>query len=348
MNIDKFKLTINASVIDALMRINDLAPIMTLFVVDENEQVLGTLTDGDIRRGLIKGYQLNDKIDKFINTKFGFLIEKENNFEKIKHFRNKKLKAVPVLNKRGELIKVIDFSNVKSILPIDAVIMAGGKGLRLRPLTEKTPKPLLKIGNKEIIAYNFDRLFQFGIENQFVTVNYLADEIATFCANYKNKKIDFKIIHEDSFLGTAGSLSFINNFEHDIILLINSDILTNIDYEDFFLMFSKTNADMMAASIPYEINLPYAIFETLDSQIHSFKEKPSFTYYANAGIYLIKKELLKLVPKQSIYNATDLMNDVNKHGFKLLHYPITGYWLDIGKMGDFERAQKDISHIDFD
>ena len=156
---------------------------------------------------------------------------------------------------------------MKSLLPIDAVIMAGGLGSRLKPLTDNTPKPLIKVGNKEIISYNFDRLYQYGIFNQFISVNYLGNQIEDFCIDY-NDKINFQIIKEDQFLGTAGSLSLIDDFYNDTILLMNSDLLTNINYEDFYRSFKENNADIMVASIPYDVSLPYAVFETQNNNRH--------------------------------------------------------------------------------
>lgn len=342
-----YTISIKESLINVLKKLEYLSTTQTVFVIDDERKVVGTITDGDIRRGLIKGYSLESDIEKFLFKEFKFLVEGEDNFSKISQFRKLKLKAVPLLNDKGQLINVYDFSVTKSILPIDAVIMAGGKGSRLRPYTETTPKPLLKVGNKEIISYNFDRLFQFGIVNQHVTVNYLGEQLVEYCKDY-NSDINFSMVHEENFLGTAGSLSLIDEFQNDIVLLMNSDLLTNIDYEDFYKSFVEKGADMMVASIPYNVDLPYAILDATNRKVKSFKEKPSYTYYANAGIYLIKKELLSLIPKDKVYNATDLMEDVIDKGENLIHYPIRGYWLDIGKHEDFDKAQKDIAHIDFD
>lgn len=344
---NNYTVHINETVIEVLKKLDNLPTTQTVFVLDDNQKVLGTITDGNIRRGLIKGLDLNSSLEKYLHRDFKFLIQGDHNFEKLSKVRALKLKAVPLLDSKGKLLKIYDFSIVKSILPIDAVLMAGGKGKRLRPLTDKVPKPLIKVGNKEIIAYNFDRLHQYGINNQFITVNYLADQIENFCEDY-NKDINFAVIRESEFLGTAGALSLIPEFTNDVILLMNSDLLTNIDYEDFYKTFISSEADMMVASVPYDVNLPYAIFETNDSEVKSFKEKPNYTYYANAGIYLLKKELLNLVPKQEVFNATDLMDKVVAERKKLIHYPILGYWLDIGRHEDFEKAQKDIAHIDFD
>ena len=343
----KYTVHITDSVVEALKKLDKLPTTQTVFVIDDDQKVIGTITDGDIRRGLIKGLSLESSLESFLFSDFRFLVQDEYNFEKTKMIRAEKLKAVPLLDSLGRLIKIYDFTDIKSILPIDAVLMAGGRGERLRPLTNDKPKPLLKVGNKEIIAYNFNRLYQYGINNQYITVNYLAEQLEDFCKDYPID-INFSVIRETDFLGTAGALGLIRTFKNNVILLMNSDLLTNIDYEDFYLSFLSSGADMLVASIPYDINLPYAIFETNDDEVKSFKEKPKYTYYANAGIYLIKKELVKLIPQQKVFNATDLMDKVVAEGKKLIHYPILSYWLDIGKHEDFERAQKDIAHIDFD
>jgi dTDP-glucose pyrophosphorylase len=348
MDLNRIIISSNASIIEVLKKIDSLPSIQTVFVIDKNEKVIGSITDGDLRRGFINGLKLGDPIGKFIFNDFSFLTVGEKDFNKLKEFRKKKLKVVPLLNDKGQLLKIYNFSEVKSILPIDAVIMAGGKGTRLHPLTENIPKPLLKIGNKEIIAYNFDRLYQYGIENQYVTVNYLREQISAYCKNYYNKEISFKMIHEPELLGTAGALSLIDYFKNDTILLMNSDLLTNIDYEDLYKTFISDNADMLVASIPYDVTLPYAVFEANDRNVKSLKEKPTYTHYANAGIYLFKKKLLNLVPKGKVYNATDFMEKIIVNKMKLIHYPVRGYWLDIGKHKDFEKAQKDIAHINWD
>lgn len=340
--------TINqgSSVLDVLKMIDKLPSLQTVFVLDAQEKIIGTITDGDIRRGFIDGLSLEGLVQDFMNKDFSFLLDGDDNFNKLNDYRSRKLKAVPLISDKGNLIKVYDFTRTKSILPIDAVIMAGGKGERLKPLTDTVPKPLLKVGGKEIISYNFDRLLQFGITNQTVTVNYLGDQIDNFCEDY-NSEINFNIVKEDKFLGTAGSLSLIEDFNNDVILLMNSDLLTDIDYEDLYKSFIKNEADILVASVPYPVSIPYAIFENEDLKVKSFKEKPEYIYYANAGIYLIKRNVLNLIPKDEFYNATDLMEKIIELDMKLIHYPMHNYWLDIGKPADFKKANEDIINLKF-
>ncbi|WP_417857477.1 MULTISPECIES: sugar phosphate nucleotidyltransferase [Flavobacteriaceae] len=332
---------------EVLLKLGTLEEENILFVINGKGQLVGSVTDGDVRRGLLNNFTTSDKITNIIHRNPKFINKVNYSVDEIIFLRNNNYKVIPVVNDENIVVNIINFRLQKSYLPIDAVIMAGGLGSRLRPLTNDLPKPLLKVGDKEIISYNFDRLSEYGILNQKITVNYLSNLIKDYCSSY-NENIDFEIIEEKEFMGTAGSLSLVKSFKNDTVLLMNSDLLTNIDYEDFYKSFIKHNADVMVASIPYSVNLPYAIFDLEDKRVTSFKEKPSYTYYANAGIYLMKKEIIDEIPKGSFFNATDLMQLIIESPDKeLKHYPIRNYWLDIGKHEDYEKAQKDVKHIKF-
>ena len=163
------------------------------------------------------------------------------------------------------------------------------------------------------------------------------------------KNIKIKYIWEENPLGTIGAVSKIDNFKHDYILVTNSDLLTNLDYEHFFLDFLKKGADLAILTIPYQVNIPYAVLETVgEAEVKSFREKPTYTYFSNGGIYLMKREVLKYIPKETFYNATDLMEDLIKNGLRVTSYPFSGYWLDVGKHEDFNKAQFDIQNLKFD
>jgi dTDP-glucose pyrophosphorylase len=333
-----------AGCLEALKILSDEKSHQTLFVVDENEKLIGTVTDGDIRRGLIKGLNLDSAIHLFCKQHFSYINEKID-VSYIHDLRKEGIKVLPKLNDAGQIERVYDLIRLKSILPIHAVIMAGGRGERLRPLTDTTPKSMLLLGDKPILEHNIDSLISYGVENITISVRYLSDQIVKYFGDGSNKGISIKYIKEDEPLGTIGCLSQINNIDHDALLILNSDVFTNIDFEDFYLTFERANAAMAVASIPYSVDIPYAIMELKDSLITSLKEKPKNTYYANAGIYLIKKETVEFIPKDTFFNATDLIESIIFHKGKIIHSPITGFWIDIGKHDDYNKAKEIMRHL---
>ena len=230
---------------------------------------------------------------------------------------------------------------------IDAVVMAGGLGIRLKPLTDNTPKPLLKVGEKTIIDYNIDGLIKYGINNFWISINYLGNQIKEHFGNGNSRNVKIEYVDEDFPLGTIGAVRKINDFKHDYVMVTNSDILTNLNYEDFFKDFIEKDADMSVVTIPYDVKIPYAVMETEKDNVLSFIEKPTYTYYSNGGIYLIKKSILKNIPENTLFNSTDLMELLLEKKLKLISYPMHNYWLDIGKPNDYLKAQNDIKHIKF-
>ena len=338
----------NQTLLGALNRINALqTDPLVLFATDDEDRMVGTLTDGDSRRALIAGRSLNDPVSLIVNRNYRFLTDGVDYDVRNLHVqRRMKVRLLPILDKEHHIIDIIDFERYQTKLPIDAVIMAGGKGERLRPLTEKTPKPLLKIGDKCIIDYNVDNLIHCGVEHISVTVNYLKEQIE---AHYEQPRDGIKIqtVREPQFLGTIGGLQFVSKFYHDTILLMNSDLFTNINFEDFYLHFEEHQADMSAVAIPYSISVPYGIFDIDHKrEIKGISEKPTYNYYANAGIYMIRREMLeKYIPKDVYFNATDFMEKLISEGRKVIRFPLSGYWIDIGNKQEFQKAQDLVKHL---
>ncbi|WP_279131362.1 nucleotidyltransferase family protein [Butyricimonas virosa] len=335
-----------ATILEALNALNNLrnGTSLTLLVLNENSQVIGTLTDGDVRRSLINGKELNATINDIFNKNFTFLKKGAYDVKQIHFAKEKGIELLPVLNEQMQMVDMVNLKKQKSYLPVDAVLMAGGKGERLRPLTEKTPKPLLKVGDKCIIDYNIDRLIDYGIRHLFVTVNYLKEQLEEHFTTPING-IRVRTIREPKFLGTMGSIQFVEDFYNDTILLMNSDLFTNIDYEDFYLHFKEYDADMSIAAVPYTISVPYGIFELDGREIKGMQEKPTYNYYANAGIYLLKRELLDLVPKDTFFNATDFIDLLMKRGYKVIRFPLNGSWIDIGNPQEYQKAIELVKHI---
>lgn len=344
-DISKYIIPSSATLSDALIALNNLSgDVLTLLVVDQTGIMLGTLTDGDVRRNLIVSKDLQTSITEAMNVHFKYATQNHTDVRFIHDMREAGVILLPVLDENKKIVTLYNLKKLRSVLPIDAVLMAGGKGERLRPLTERIPKPLLPVNGKPIIDYNIERLIHFGVNHISVTVNYLKEQIEEhFSKPIENVQV--QCVPEPRFLGTIGSLSFIENFNNDTILIMNSDLFTNIDYEEFFLHFKDHQADMSVASVPYTVNIPYGIFELEGRDIKGVVEKPTYNYYANAGIYLIKKDLLKLIPRDTFYNATDLLKDLIENGYNVIRFPITGYWLDIGNHSEYAKACDLIHHI---
>jgi len=338
---------IECTIKNALEKLNLLAKDAILFVVNSNDKLIGSITDGDIRRGLIKGVSINDPLTDILKPNPKFIKKGESNINKLISYREENFKIIPVIDKDHKIVNIINFRLFKSYLPVDAIIMAGGIGSRLKPLTNNIPKPLLKVGDNAIIEHNVERLALFGIENYWISINYLGEQIEEFFGNGKSKNINIKYLRENKPLGTIGSVSKIKKFKHDYILITNSDILTNLDYENFYLDFIYNNADFSIVSIPYKVNIPYAVLENNKGLVNNLKEKPTYTYYSNGGIYLMKKKILDFIPKNEFYNATDLIELLIKKNKKVISYPVSGYWLDIGRHEDYQKAQTDIKKIKF-
>jgi len=346
VDVNKHVIKVGSKIKDALISLNNLSQDAILFVVDKNYKLLGSLTDGDVRRSLIKGLSLDSLVNDVIINDPKYIIKGETDLKQIISFRNSNLKVIPVLNKKFEIIDILNFRIIKSYIPVDAVVMAGGKGSRLMPLTKLTPKPLLKINNKCIIDYNIDNLISFGIDEYWISINYLGEKIQKHLGNGKSKDININYVYEDIPMGTIGAIKSLNSI-NDYVLITNSDILTNLNYEDFFLDFIKNNADMSVVTIPYHVSVPYGVLETKNNHIINLKEKPRYTYYSNAGIYLVKKEFLNLIPENKFYNATDLIEKLISLSKIVISFPTSSYWLDIGKHDDFKKAKEDIINLNF-
>ena len=343
----KHLIATTATLQEAFSRLDALVTDLDLFVVDQDQRLVGSITDGDLRRGIVGGAQLSDSVENVMHAPCSYLREGELDLSFIQQQRQRGIKALPIIDRRHRVVDILNFRRTKTRLPLDAVIMAGGKGSRLLPLTQDTPKPLLPVGGKPIIEYNLLRLQQYGVRLATITVNYLKEQLQNYARNLSLDGMSVQCVEETMPLGTAGALSLISEWHHDYVLLTNSDLLTTIDYEDFFLRFVDSGADMMVAAIPYPVKVPYAILEVEQDRIRAFREKPEYTYYANTGIYLMKKEVLSLIPSNSFYNTTDLMDRLLQEGRPLAYYPMVAYWLDVGKPDDYKKAQEDILHLSF-
>ena len=346
IKVEKHIIFATESVRNSFIKLDQLGIDAILFVVNPNNQLIGSLTDGDLRRGFIKGLGFDDSLLDFIQNNPAFINNEENNIALLESFRNKNFKIVPIVDKDKVIIDIHNFRTQSTIIPATAILMAGGEGKRLRPLTEKTPKPLLLVGDKPIIEYNIDRLIQVGIKRIVLSINYLGEQLESYFSDGSEKGISIEYVRENKPMGTVGSVLLVDQIEHDDIIVMNSDLLTNIDFADFYKTYKESGADMAVAAVSYNVDVPYAVLEVKEGNaVKSLREKPRYTYFSNAGIYIFNKKLLNMIPPDEFYDTTDLMEKVIEMDNKIVTFPINGYWLDIGKHEDFAKAKEDIKHL---
>ncbi len=334
----------NASILDALDMLNRLSgKVMTLFVVNDSNVMTGTITDGDIRRALLNGCQPSDKINKAMHCEFKALTGNVIDIARLRDYRLKGVKLLPWIDNNGHIKEIIDTTITHTKLPVSAILMAGGKGERLRPLTLTTPKPLLKIGDRAIIDYNVDALARSGVSDINVTINYLAEKMEEhFSKPIAGVKV--KCVRENQPLGTIGSAALVKLPSEGETIVMNSDLLTNVSFEEMYLWHKAENADITIAAIPYNVSVPYAILSTEGSNVKALEEKPSYSYYANAGIYIISNRLLTSLPIDNRTDATDLIEKAIAEGLNVVYFPISGMWIDIGSPADFRHASELMEH----
>lgn len=334
-----------SSLLDALDSLNRLSGgVMTLMVVDDEGRMKGTLTDGDIRRALLRGISTSAQVTEVMHRDFKSLKGDNDDTQRLRSFRMNGIKLIPQLDEDGRIARLFDLTSTKSILPIRAILMAGGRGERLRPMTLTTPKPLLKIGGKSIIDYNIEALASCGIEDIFVTTNYLAEQLEEHFSRPVGG-VEVKCVREPSALGTIGSTALVPRGRGDCTLVMNSDLLTNISFEDMYLHHVDNHADITIASISYMVSIPFAIMTTDGINVNGLQEKPSYTYQANAGIYIIANDLISAIAPGTRIDAPELIEQAIAQGRTVTYFPINGTWIDIGSPADFRQAEQLMAHI---
>lgn len=348
MNTSKLIINSEKNIQDALAMLNEISLAddisrLILFVESKNK-IIGSITDGDIRRHLVENTNLNIKVNEICNKNFAF--ERESSeYINFKKYSDKNLKIIPILNMDNSLSRIVDVNKQISQIPLTAVIMAGGRGKRLSPLTDNVPKPMLKINNKPIIEYNINLLKYYGVKKVFISIGYLGHMIKDYFKDGSKFGLEINYIEEEFPMGTAGSLKYLPKIKNQDILLMNADLITNINIESMYLNMKNQNADFISASTDFKVDVPFGIFETDDdSAITELKEKPSYIYNSNAGIYIMKSNYINLIPDFQFYNITDLISKMIKNSYRILNYRIKGYWIDIGTPDEFKVAKQFIKN----
>ena len=320
-------------------------------VLDEQRHLIGTVTDGDIRRAILAGMNLELSIIELIrNRQPGFAAgarKKQLGKEEttLRHRRRENDgRNIPRGDEAGcgadisfltELVKEYE-------LPLRAVVMAGGQGSRLRPLTEELPKPMLPVGNKPLLQLIVEQLKQAGIRQVNVATHYKGDIIAEHFKNGEAFGVDIRYVKEDQPLGTAGALSLLEEVDEPL-LVMNGDILTRVDFRALLHFHREHKADLTVCVRQYELSVPYGVIDTDGVNVKGISEKPVVRQFINAGIYLLNPQVRKLIPNGQPYDIPDLIEHLIKEQRTVVCFPIREYWLDIGKVDQYDQAKADIA-----
>lgn len=335
-----------ATLLQALDRLNALSGqgAMTLFVTAGDGAAVGSLTDGDLRRALLRGVALDAAVVEAANRNFCHVAaDTPDCVELLRDCRQKGIMLVPKLDSGGKIVDIIDLRKTPTRLPVSAILMAGGKGERLRPLTLSIPKPLLPIEGKAIIDYNVEALAAAGISDIHVTTRYLAEQIHDHFARPVGG-VEVRCHREDLPLGTIGAASLVDLPARGDTIVMNSDLLTTISYEELYLTHRDRGADATIAAIPYQVSVPYAILELDGDNVVALSEKPTYSYYANAGIYIFRNSWLRSLSATGRTDATDLIERIIAEGGSVTYYTVKGTWIDVGSPADFRQASELMRH----
>ncbi len=333
------------SIRDALKIIDKSSKQICLVV--ENEKLIGTLTDGDIRRGFLDGLGLDSPI-KSIVFRTPTTCSAEDSREKIlKIAITNKLHQIPIVDNKGRLVglKEIDELLKPKSKTNSVVLMVGGLGTRLMPLTEDTPKPMLEVGGRPILQTIVEGFAKHGFINITMCLGYKSNVIQDFFKDGKAFEVNIDYIVEEKRMGTAGALTLLKKEFNEPFFVMNGDLLTNIDYEKM-LDFHQINSSKATMCVrKYDIEVPYGVVSIDNENIVSIEEKPIHSFFVNAGIYLLEPECIDLIPKNEFYDMPTLFEKLIDVKEKTVSFPLKEYWLDIGRLEDFKKANIDYQTV---
>ncbi|WP_369916796.1 nucleotidyltransferase family protein [Lysinibacillus sp. 2017] len=323
------------------MKTIDESALQFAVVVDETGKLLGTVTDGDIRRGILRGEGLDVKVGSIMNTK-PISAKSGLSAAKYKQFMKKnKLKQLPLVNDLNEVVDILFIDKFEiSTNKNQVILMLGGLGTRLRPLTNEIPKPMLRVGNKPIVETIVDGFKLYGYTNFIFSVNYKKEVIQNYFRNGEAFGITIEYIEEQKRMGTAGALSLIENRPTEPFFVMNGDLLTQVNFDQLMQFHIEQGAAATMCVREYEYQIPYGVIETNGTDLTAIKEKPIHRSFVNAGIYVLSPEVFDYIPSDVFYDMPTLFEKLIEQEKKTSVFPIHEYWLDIGQMDDFNRANE--------
>lgn len=340
-NWDSCKIQHDQTILEAV-KIIDTGGAKIAVVVDEDCKLLGTITDYDVRQAILKGHDLRKNVTSIMNHNPKVVNISCSDQEILAKMKSKSVRQIPIVNDNGFLVglKLLsDFSNESIKRSNIVVIMAGGLGTRLRPLTDHCPKPLLKIGNKPILEIILESFIEAGFCKFYISVNYKAEMIKQYFGNGYKYGVTINYLEENKRLGTAGALSLLPDQIKESVIVMNGDLLTKVSFKQL-LDFHTNNKSLATMCVrEYNYQIPYGVIDFDNWKITALKEKPVYSAFVNAGIYVLEPEVIKSIEKEKYFDMTDLFSDVMSKKENALIFPIREYWLDVGRIEDFEKAQ---------
>jgi dTDP-glucose pyrophosphorylase len=337
----------NNSTIKEALKIIDSGAMRIALVVDSENKLLGTLSDGDIRRGLLKNLSLDDTIENLYSKNPTIASTNDSNERIIQKAISKQVYQIPIVDDECRLIDIVNLATLLNITKKRnrVILMAGGLGTRLRPLTQDIPKPLLKVGNKPILETIIKNFANYGFVNITISLNYKGEMIKDYFGDGSNFGVNIDYVEENMRLGTAGALSLIENKPNEPFFVMNADLLTDVNFSHLLDFHSFSNSDATMCVREYEYQVPYGVIEVQESNVTSIVEKPIQKFFVNAGIYVLSPKVFDYIPKNEFYDMPTLFNTFIEKEKKVISFPIHEYWLDIGRMSDFEQAQSEYFRV---
>jgi len=335
------------STIEIAMKAITLGNVKIALIVDKENRLLGTISDGDIRRALLNRKELNDDINNVYRSDFIFAYEKATKEMLLNLCSSKNIEQIPILDTNKKLIDLFLLNEVllKKQHENHVVLMVGGLGKRLMPLTESTPKPMLKVGGRPILETIVKGFVNNGFTKITMCLGYKPEMIQNYFKDGEVFGANIDYVLEDKRMGTAGALTLLKKKFNKSFFVMNGDLLTNIDYEKMldFHVFHSSQATMCIRE--YDVEVPYGVVNTKGERVVSIKEKPIHSFFVNAGIYLLEPECINLIPDDEFYDMTTLFDALVKNHEKIVPFPLKEYWLDIGRITDYEKADLDYSNF---
>jgi dTDP-glucose pyrophosphorylase len=328
---------------DSLCRL-DAGGVGSLFVVDDSDVLVGVVTDGDIRRGLLRGVTMSSRVSQVMNPNYAFWHCDQPIEAAVSFLKSISRRQLPIVTADRKLIDVILLDQVDFVQkPNPVVMMAGGLGTRMRPLTNSLPKPMLKIGGKPILENLLERVIQQGFRNFYFCVNFCADQIQEHFGNGDRWNISIAYLREEQRLGTAGGMALLKSHlrgDELPIVVMNGDLITSADISSLLVHHEVQKSDATMCVCQYKYQVPYGVVNTKDMHIVGLEEKPVHEYIVNAGIYAINPVCLELIPPGTYFDMTQLFEALLKNKMRTAVYPLQDYWLDVGRPEDYEQARQ--------